>query len=343
MDRAQVKKAAHALQAFLKTTSAPDLLQENQPISLLFTLWKIPRQAQKIRIPLPHGTRSDTDEVCLFTRDEPNMSAEQTQRFYKRLLEEKGVKSITEVIPFHMLKTEYKPFEAKRRLLGNFNMFLSDDRIRRRLPSHIGKHFYERKRDPLSVNLNSKHLATDIQRLIQGSTMTVSKKGCCCMARVGHSKMTADEIADNIEAAVKTVAQKIHLKGRVIKLIHLKSETSVALPIYASDLDHLTAIEEAQRQAREAKAAKKGKKRKPTETTTENAAPEGEGEEAVPELVPIVTPSKKAKLQTPPKKRGLENAPAPAGGKKGPKAKGKPTRKAAKIPSQKFKRRVPKS
>lgn len=47
--------------------------------------------------PLPHGQRADTDEVCLFTRDEPKMTAEQTQRFYKRLLEEKGVKNVTEV------------------------------------------------------------------------------------------------------------------------------------------------------------------------------------------------------------------------------------------------------
>ncbi|XP_042370788.1 ribosomal L1 domain-containing protein 1-like [Plectropomus leopardus] len=148
LDRTQVKKAVQALQAFLKTKSTQDslFLDDSQQISLLFTLWKIPRQAQTIRIPLPHGQRPDTDEVCLFTRDEPNMTAEQTQRFYKKLLEERGVKNITEIIPYKILRTEYKPYEAKRRLLGNFDMFLSDDRIRRRLPSHLGKHFYERKK-----------------------------------------------------------------------------------------------------------------------------------------------------------------------------------------------------
>ncbi|XP_064858571.1 ribosomal L1 domain-containing protein 1-like [Oncorhynchus nerka] len=74
--------------------------------------------------------------------------------------------------------TEDKPFEAKRRLLGNFDMFLSDDRIRRLLSSHIGKHFYERKKEPLSLNLQSKKLALDIQRTIQGTTTSISKKGC---------------------------------------------------------------------------------------------------------------------------------------------------------------------
>lgn len=31
----------------------------------------------------------------------------------------------------------------------------------------------------------------------------------CSMARVGHSGMTADEVTENIEAAVETVATKI--------------------------------------------------------------------------------------------------------------------------------------
>lgn len=48
--------------------------------------------------PLPHGQRSDTDEVCLFTKDEPRMTAEQTQRFYKKLLEERGVTNVSEVL-----------------------------------------------------------------------------------------------------------------------------------------------------------------------------------------------------------------------------------------------------
>uniref|UniRef100_A0A3B4BGD5 Ribosomal L1 domain-containing protein 1 n=1 Tax=Periophthalmus magnuspinnatus TaxID=409849 RepID=A0A3B4BGD5_9GOBI len=231
-----VKKAVQALQAFLKTKSTKDslLLDETQQISLLFTLWKIPKTAQTIRIPLPHGQRSDTDEVCLFTRDEPNMTPDQTQRFYKKLLEQRGVTCISEVIPFKTLKKEYKPYEAKRRLLGNFDLFLSDDRIRRLLPSHIGKHFYERKKEPLCVDLQSKNLARDIQRLVQGTTLKVTNKGSCCMARVAHSGMTADEVTENIEAT----------KGPMIKIIHLKSQNSVALPIYTSDLSHLTLIEE---------------------------------------------------------------------------------------------------
>lgn len=38
-------------------------------------------------------------------------------------------------------------------------------------------------------------------------------------------------------------------KGPVMKLIHIKSQTSVALPIYTSDLSHLSVVEEADERA----------------------------------------------------------------------------------------------
>ncbi|XP_076028102.1 ribosomal L1 domain-containing protein 1 [Genypterus blacodes] len=365
LDTNQVKKAVQALQAFLKSKPSDSvLLDETQHISLLFTLWKIPKGPQTIRIPLPHGQRTDTEDICLFTKDEPNMSPEQTQRFYKKLLLEKGITNVTEVIPYKLLKTEYKPYEAKRRLLGNFSMFLSDDRIRRLLPSHIGKHFYERKKEPLSVNLQSKQLARDIQRVVQGTSMKVTNKGCCCMARVAHSSMTADEVTENIEATVKSVVAKMRMKGPVIKLIHVKSQRSVALPIYTSDLSHYTVLQEAAKSAKIARQKRQGAKKpkkegeegKETGEAAEGKKEEKKGEdEEIPKLVPIATPSKKPTLQKPnnknknknkkkKKKQQLEQAPKPAGGKPAGKAGGvgKQKRKVGKkTDAPKQKRKVP--
>ncbi|XP_051958433.1 ribosomal L1 domain-containing protein 1 [Xyrauchen texanus] len=319
LDRSQVKKAVQALQAYLKTTVSSQklFLNEGQPISLLFTLWKIPKKEQTVRIPLPNGLRTDSGEVCLFTRDEPNMTSEQTEKFYKRLLSERGVKNVTEVIPFKVLRTEYKPFEAKRRLLANFDLFLADARIRRRLPSHIGKHFYERKKSPLSVDLESKHLTRDMERLIQGTTLCISKKGSCCMARVAHSGMTADEIVENVVTAVSTISTKLETKGKNIKIIHLKSTTSVALPIYTSDLSHLALIEEAQKKANLSKKAQKRKtenvKKVVSERIPKEIEAENDCEEEIPQLVPIEIPTKKPKQEEIPKKG--QQLPKPAAGK----------------------------
>ncbi|KAL6094430.1 rsl1d1 [Pungitius sinensis] len=345
-DKAQVKKAVQALQAFQKSKSNAEslLLDEADSISLLFTLWKIPKKPQTIRIPLPHGQRPDTEEVCLFTRDEPHMTSDQTQRFYKRLLQEKGVKNITEIIPYTVLKKEYKPHEAKRRLMGNYDMFLSDDRVRRLLPSHLGKHFYQRKKEPLCVNLQSKTLARDIQRVIQGTCLKVNNKGCCCMARVGHHGMTTEELTENIEAAIQTVAAKLNMKGPVVKLIHVKNETSVGLPLYVSDLNHLTALEGAELHAKalqkeRAEARKKAKDAKQPKPTGEGE--EAEKEEEIPMLVPIETPSKKPKLENASKEKQLEKAPKTAVTKKARKAPNKQKKKVAKT-DFKAKRKVPK-
>jgi len=361
LDRAQVKNAVLALQAFIKSKGSECLLlDESEPISLMFTLWKIPRKEQTIRIPLPHGIRKDNGEVCLFTRDEPNMTSEQATRFYKKLLAERGVKQVTEIIPYKVLKTEYKSFEAKRRLLGNFDLFLSDARIRRLLPSHIGKHFYESKKAPLSVNMQAKTLGRDMDRLIQGSTLTVGKKGPCCMARVAHSGMTADEIEENVSTAVQTIVAKLNMieKSKVLKVIHLKSQTSVALPIYTSDLSHLTILEEARQQNFDAKRKPKKKKKQPEQSgdaeKVEGGQPkkakkdkdvaEGdaeEGDEEIPQLVPIQTPSKKAKSEGTAKK-GLKKAAKPLaarGGKQGKGGPGKMAKKTMSTPTNKPKRK----
>lgn len=38
-------------------------------------------------------------------------------------------------------------------------------------------------------------------------------------------------------------------KGPVMKLIHIKSKTSVALPVYTSDLDNVKVLEDAEEEA----------------------------------------------------------------------------------------------
>ncbi|XP_061235387.1 ribosomal L1 domain-containing protein 1 [Neopsephotus bourkii] len=284
LDRAQVKKAVEALLAFARSKSkgGPLLLNENENFHLLVTVWKVPRVAQVIKIPLPHGIRPETAEVCLFTKDEPNLSAEQTENLYKKLLLQHGIRSISQIISYKTLKKEYKMFEAKRRLLNRFDLFLSDDRIRRLLPSHLGKHFYERKKVPLSVNLKAKNLAKELQKHIQGTTLPVTNKGCCYTARVGHTGMKVDAILDNIVAAAEVIAKKLPKNWKNVKILHLKTLKSVALPIYTANLSNLDELDsqpslskkevKKRMSKKPKKAAKKQKSSQVTSTTEMNAA-----------------------------------------------------------------------
>lgn len=53
---------------------------------------------------------------------------------------------------------------------------------------------------------------------------------CCSMARVGHSAMTAEELTENIEAAVKVVGAKIRMVSVVGRV--LRSFTWMGLEIF---------------------------------------------------------------------------------------------------------------
>ncbi|KAM4631599.1 ribosomal L1 domain-containing protein 1 [Discoglossus pictus] len=333
LEREQVKKATQALFAYQKTKTNKNalLLNENDRISLMLTVWKIPKRDQTIKIRLPHGIRPDSCEVCLITRDEPNMSSEQTVKFYKNLLSQHGVTHVNEVIALRTLKKEYKPFEAKRQLLGTYDLFLSDARIRRFLPSLLGKHFYKAKREPLSVNLKTKFLAAELNRFIHGTTLHITSKGCCYSIPVGHTGMSVDEIAENTLAVAEVLATKLPMQWKNVKILHLKTTTSVALPVYHSALGNLQEMEEEfakhielnrqQNPGKTKKTKKWVKKMPPKQSGTDSgvssdaSAPELENveaetnshqeEEEVPELVPIQEPTKtkkQAKAQTPVKK-----------------------------------------
>uniref|UniRef100_A0A3P9PRY9 Ribosomal L1 domain-containing protein 1 n=1 Tax=Poecilia reticulata TaxID=8081 RepID=A0A3P9PRY9_POERE len=298
--------AVQALQSFLKSKSREDvlLLDDGEPISLLFSLWKIPRQT-----PLPHGQRSDTDQVCLFTKDEPRMTAEQNQRFYRKLLEERGV---TSIIPLKTLKKEYKPHEAKRRLLGNFDVFLSDERIRRLLPSHLGKHFYATKKMPISINLQSSNLGRNVQRLVQGTRLTVTNRGSCrsdpTPSHQNHSNLQArteriNREADPPEESDLGGAAHLHVRPEArpraaetpgqMKMTFIKTRVFIFQPTSSNvcDLQEKTTKGKKNEAGDETTKEQKKKKKQGDDDDDE------EEEEEIPQLVPIETPSKRPRMQ----------------------------------------------
>ncbi|NXO95454.1 RL1D1 protein, partial [Certhia brachydactyla] len=294
-----VKKAVEALVAFARSKAKGDalLLNESESIHLLVTVWKVPQVAKVIRIPLPHGIRPETTEVCLFTKDEPNLSAEQTENLYKKLLLQNGIRSVSRIISYKTLKKEYKMFEAKRRLLNSFDLFLSDDRIRRLLPSHLGKHFYEKKKAPLSVNLKAKDLAKELEKHIQGTVLPVNNKGCCYTTRIGHTGMKVEEILENIIAAAKVIDNKLPKKWKNVKILHLKTLKSVALPIFTASISNLDELDKQPslkknevKTAKPKKMKKTAKKLKSSQVTvtTESKAAAGTQEPAIKEKVEIV-------------------------------------------------------
>ena len=79
-----------------------------------------------------------TSPVCLITKD--------PQREYKDLLEANNIKFISRVVGVTKLKGKFKPFEARRLLLKENDLFLADERVVPLLPGLLGKKFFEAKK-----------------------------------------------------------------------------------------------------------------------------------------------------------------------------------------------------
>lgn len=264
LNEEQIKKAVETLLAHSKSRKNANglLLNENENFFLMVVLWKIPSKELRVRLSLPHGIRSDLTDICLFTKDEPNLTPEQTERFYKKLLNKHGVKNISQIIPFRTLKKEYKAYEAKLRLLGSFDFFITDSRIRRLLPSHLGRHFYNRKKVPVSVNLQAKNLSREISDCVGGTVLNISKSGSCSTIRIGHTGMQVQHIVENVLAVAKRLSQALPEKWESVKLLYVKTERSVSLPVFSSFVSSRGEVKELRATNQKKKEGKKSQKKK---------------------------------------------------------------------------------
>ena len=146
--------AAAALVNYLKkqdeSKAATSLLPEASKVfvSIQF-LQSLPRRVSKIKcgVVLPHPiyTRED-QEVCLITTG--------PQRKWKDKLQgQEGLENIKKIIDMNKLRKKYKAFESKRQLATGFNCFIADTAVAPFLPQILGKTFFQRNKEPLTINM----------------------------------------------------------------------------------------------------------------------------------------------------------------------------------------------
>lgn len=175
IDQVQTIKAATALLKHLevqrskKKTLIDD--DDSEIIQLVVALKKIPKSSQTkpIRMydlrycslclvfcsPIPHSLyRPAETQICLICKD--------PQKDMKKRIADGGIKEVSKVIGLSKLKSNYKPYEAKRQLCASYEVFLADEAIIPLLPPLIGKVFFRSKKQPIPVNLKQKNIAREI-------------------------------------------------------------------------------------------------------------------------------------------------------------------------------------
>eukprot|EP00246_Nothoceros_aenigmaticus_P002627 TRINITY_DN13488_c0_g1_i1.p1 TRINITY_DN13488_c0_g1~~TRINITY_DN13488_c0_g1_i1.p1 ORF type:complete len:304 (-),score=56.95 TRINITY_DN13488_c0_g1_i1:234-1145(-) len=235
VDDGQILKAVDSLVKWVQ--SQKDKLQKLQLVEdeelfyIVVSLKKIPEVARTnpYRIPLPHppfpldGSR----EVCLFVSDR---GTGLKQKGAKAKVAEEGI-CIQKVIALSKLKKDYFAHEAKRKLCGSYDLFLSDDRILSELPKCLGKTFYKKKKHPIPVTLSRGQWKGQITAACN-STFLYIGGGTCSVVKVAMASQARDEIKENIKAAIEGIAGVVPKKWKNIQSIFLKSSESVSLPLY---------------------------------------------------------------------------------------------------------------
>ncbi len=259
---AQIEKAVAALKAFLageikpktesKKSSKGSLFDTEEDFNLIFTLRKVPEkdQTKPIRIPIPHSIYGRPGaSVCLITKD--------PQTKWESFVDENPVRNLKEVVSLAKLRNDFKAFKHRRELLSRHNLFLCDAAVVPMLPPLLGSKFFAAKKHPFPVNLAPGEFRATIAAA-RDSTYVHIPRGTAVNVRIGHSDHSKAEIVANIVAALPLIAEVLPRKWRNIQAIHLKTTSSVALPLFnaAPTVEaHATTAEDIAIQEREAATA----------------------------------------------------------------------------------------
>lgn len=226
------------------------------------------------KISVPNSLNKSTSlNICLITAD--------PQRSVKDIVADSTFPSelssrITRVIGLTKLRDRYKSFESRRQLLSEHDVFLADDRIIMRLVETLGKIFYQSSKRPIPIRIEQidkvdgkrvkKETKTkpskEDRKASFASPHVVAKeieKALSCVPvylapstttsiRVGSSKFSPEQLAENVKAVVSGLTEKFITKGwRNVKSIHIKGTSTMALPIWLADelwLDEADVLEQ---------------------------------------------------------------------------------------------------
>lgn len=238
VENQKVLQTVEALLAFDKKKKTGVTLfeeDENDKIELQVSVWHIGgKKTKTVPLALPHCMYEKNRDALLFVKDMNKMSPDMCEHHFRDLLTEKGVKGVSKVMPYKVLRLEYKPFEAKRNLAKSYDVFLTDDRIFKGMSRHIGKEFYKRNKYPIPVNLEMKNLKEKIAEIMNTVYINLSNRGSCSSANVANVGMSPENIAANVIEAVTIIGKEIAGGWDNIKAIHLKTKKSISLPIYTN-------------------------------------------------------------------------------------------------------------
>ncbi|KAI5122816.1 hypothetical protein M0805_000158 [Coniferiporia weirii] len=231
----QCKKAvtalvSHATKAAKQSEENELLPEKEENVWLVLSVKRTTpeKKLKPFRIPLAHPIVDPrTTPVCLITKD--------PQREYKDLLESHNIKFISRVVGVTKLKGKFKPFEARRMLMKENGLFLADERVVPLLPKLLGKIFFDAKKQPIPVSLVKKDLKGELEQAVS-STYMHQNRGTCTSVKIGTISQSHAHILNNLKTALPAIVKRIEGGWDNIQSFHIKTNSSISLPIWSCKL-----------------------------------------------------------------------------------------------------------
>ncbi|EMR11512.1 hypothetical protein PNEG_00525 [Pneumocystis murina B123] len=207
-------------------------LRSSLPVWVILSTKTFITNSKKLKpskIVLKHPIINRDSECCMIVKD--------PQRVYKDLVTSAKLnKRVTKVIGISKLRKKFRSYQQKRELRDSYDFFVADSRVISLLPKLLGKAFYEKKRQPIPIDLATKstpeHLFKEIEKAYSSTYLHLSP-GTCTSIKCGAICQTPEQIAENIQIITNTLAEKFVKNGwKGIRGFHIKTSESIALPIW---------------------------------------------------------------------------------------------------------------
>lgn len=233
---ATVASAVASLTKWMRERAAeapPNLLADERDdlVVLQLSLRRVPPKptTKPHLLPLPHPVVAHSAaSVCVISDDRAGSGSPAAAAILDAARSLKL--PVSEVVPFSALRTDYRPYESRRRFAASYDLFLADRALLPMLPRLLGKSFYSTKKAPIAVDFTRAGWPEQVRKVLS-STFLYLRTGTCSGIKVGRLDMEEEEIVDNVMAAVEAAMEKVK-KWENVRALHLKAVDSVALPIY---------------------------------------------------------------------------------------------------------------
>jgi len=202
-----------------------------------FVSWK----PYSVRVPHPVFDMED-GEVCLIVKSD--------HRHYRELAREgKLPKQVKKVLDVQKLRGVYRQYEARRKLVHSYDLFLVDKRVMDKMPSLLGRDFFSKKKIPVPIKTEESVIAEQIENAIKNFTYVRREVGTTVTCKAGPTTMSDKDIVENLIAVANGVANLPGIGWPNIKVMYARTSHSPSLPLFVADT--LTAVPEAKGESKQ--------------------------------------------------------------------------------------------